>query len=282
MLIGSGALALGCVVFGVTPQIAVNYLVAPALSSMGLRPDVVAGWFGVSVAGSSFYTLAGLALAIVSLIVGAGIYLTAARRSRAAVAPAIPARATVLGASGPAAGALAAVGTSVFDAGAAFTGGEPLAPHARMRSSDFTASVERGLKPFYMWADPDRYLLAVWHATLAVCARVARAGEWLEEHALLAVSGLATAIGVIAAVASGVVRTVPAETVLARPWSLIGAIGVALVALLLAQSASQDQRRHLWLALVSGVLVLAGLCVDQELVRLALLECAALDRKSVV
>lgn len=274
MLVGSGVLALGCVVLGIAPQLAVNYAVAPALASMGLHSDVVAGWFGISAAGSSFYTTAGLALALVSLVAGVAIYLTAMRRSRVAVATA-PARSTVLAASGPAAGALAAVGGPVFDSGLAFTGGEPLTSRGRMRSSDFTASVARGLAPFYTWADPDRYLLAVWHATLSVCALVASVGEWLERHALLAAGGLAAVVGLIAALASGIARTASVAEVAAQPWPLAGAILVTLVALLLAQSAHADQRRHLWLALLCGVLVLAGLAVEQEYVRLALLESAA-------
>lgn len=274
MLIGSGALAVGCVVLGIAPQLAVNYVVAPALSSMGLRSDVLAGWFGISAAGSSFYTMAGLALALVSVVVGLIVYLTATRRPRAAVAAA-PARAAVLTASGPASLALAAVGAPVFDAGVAFTGGEPLTAKGRMRSSDFTASVARGLAPFYAWADPDRYLLAIWHATLSICEFVGRAGEWLERHALLAIVSFAAAIGLIAATASGVVRAGSAAEVVAQPWSLIGSIGVALIALLLAQSAHTRQRRHLWFAALCGALVLAGLAADQEFVRLALLESSA-------
>jgi NADH:ubiquinone oxidoreductase subunit 5 (subunit L)/multisubunit Na+/H+ antiporter MnhA subunit len=276
MLIGSGVLAVGCVVLGIAPQLAVNYAVAPALAAMGLRTQVVTGWFGLSAAGNSFYTTAGLVLALVSLVFGVAVYLSATRRWRpAGVVVTAPVRASVLGATGPAATALAAVGGPVFDAGAAFSGGEALTSRGRMRSSDFTASVARGLAPFYTWADPDRYLLAIWHWTLSVCAVAGRAGEWLERHALLAVGGLATVVGLIAAVTSGVVRTGSVEQAVAKPWGLIGAIGVALVALLLAQSAHADQRRNVWLAALCGVLVLEGLFAEQEYVRLVLLEAAA-------
>ena len=58
-------------------------------------------------------------------------------------------------------------------------------------------------------------------------------------------------------------------------WPLIGAIAVSLVALLLAQSTAAQQRRFVWLAGLCGVLVLAGLAVEQELIRLLLLEAAA-------
>ena len=276
MLIGSGALAVGCVVFGIAPQLAITYAVAPALGSMGLRSNIAANWLGVSAGGSSFYTAAGLLLAIVSLVAGVAVYLFVMRRPRVVVvSPALATGPAVLGATGPASLALAAVGIERVDAAAAFTGGEPLSAQGRMLASDFTASVARGLAPFYKWADPDRYLLAVWHGTLAVVGAAGRASEWLERHALAAVIGFAAAIGVVAGAASGVVRAGAESGVATRSWPLIGSIAVALAALLLTQSASSKQRRFVWLAGLSGALVLAGLAVEAEFLRLLLLEAAA-------
>jgi len=278
MLIGSGVLAAGCVVLGIAPQLAINYAVAPALASMDLVPTASISWFGFTASGGSFY-LAGLTLALVSLVVGAlGYWILVRRREPlvpATVAPAwIPASFV---SNGPASTALAAVGLDggVGAAGAPFTGGVPLATNGRLLASDFTDTIERGLAPFFSWADPDRYLLAVWRFTLRVCAAAGRVSERLERTAVLAAAAFAALIGVTAGVFSGVTRVAEPTAVLARPLPLIGAIAVALVGLLLAMSASKALRPHIWIAAVSGALVLAGLAVEAELLRLLLLEGAA-------
>jgi multicomponent Na+:H+ antiporter subunit A len=278
MLVGSGVLAVACVVLGVAPQLAVTYAVAPALASMGLSSTVAVSWFGFTASGGSFY-LAGLVLALVGLVAGGLVYWTFVHRRK------VPATATAVAtwvphsfaSNGPASTSLAAVGLGggVGAAGAPFTGGVPLTVHGRMLASDFTDTIERGLAPFFAWADPDRYLLAVWRATLRACALAGRASEWLERRAVLAAAALAALIGVTAGLASGVARTAETAGVLVRPWPLIGAIGIALVGLLLAMSGSQKLRSHAWLAAVSGALVLVGLIVEAELARLLLLEGAA-------
>jgi multicomponent Na+:H+ antiporter subunit A len=302
MLSGFAILAIGCVVFGIAPQLAVNYAVAPSLASMGLTSDISASWLGISAAGSSFYTLAGLALAILSLLAGGAIYLFATTRHGArsttpsgspspggpaavgrttggaadpAPIPAFaPRPAAVLASTGPAGFALPALGLAADDRPPVFTGGEALSARGRMRSSDFSALALSGLGQFYRWADPDRYLLAIWHGTLGACEAAGQLGKWLELRAVLAVVAIATTVGVIAAGTSGVARTAEAASHTApTEWPFVVAIAIALVALVLAQL-GEGLTRLAWLAL-AGVLALAGLAFAEGLVRLALLEASA-------
>lgn len=279
MLVGSGILAAGCVVLGVAPQLAVTYAVAPALASMGMSSDIAVSWFGLSASGSSFYAAIGLGLALVSLLAGGLVYWVFTRRR---VEPATGAAGAAwtprtIASNGPAASALAAVGfdSGVTAAAAPFTGGLPLAANGHLRASDFSSTIERGLAPFFGFADPDRYLLAIWRGTLRVCAIAGRVSEWFERRAVLTVAAFAVLIGATAGAGSGVAHTAETVVELARPWALIGAIALALVGLLLALIASSELRKRVWIAALAGVLVLAGLLVEAELVRLLLLEGAA-------
>lgn len=293
MLSGFAILAIGCVVFGIAPQLAVNYAVAPSLASMGLHSDITASWLGISATSSSFYTLAGLALAMLSLVAGGAIYLFAARgrrgsRSASSGGPAATARATggpvgpapaprpaaILASTGPGGFALPALGLAADDRPPVFTGGEALSAQGHMRSSDFSALAQSGLGQFYKWADPDRYLLAIWHGTLAVCEAAGKLGRWLESHAVMAVVTIAAAVGAIAAGTSGVARTAEAVAHAApTEWPFVAAIAIALIALILAQL-REGLSRLAWLAL-AGVLALAGLAFAEGFVRLALLEASA-------
>ena len=85
-------------------------------------------------------------------------------------------------------------------AGAPFTGGQPLTAFGQVRASDISHPVASGLAPVYAWVDPDRYYLAIWHATLRVCALAGRASEWLERRAVAALAAFALLIGVGAGV----------------------------------------------------------------------------------
>jgi NADH:ubiquinone oxidoreductase subunit 5 (subunit L)/multisubunit Na+/H+ antiporter MnhA subunit len=276
MLFGSGALAVGCIVLGVAPQLGVIYAVAPSLKGMALASDTLLSWADLTSATSSLYTLAGLVLSILSLVVGGVIYVLATRRRRGALpARKIVARPTMVSATGPAGLALAAVGIQHVEPLTTFTGGEPLCAEGRMRANDFSALLVTGLAPVYAWVDPDRYLLAIWHGTLAACGAAGRAGEWLERHALAAVAAFAAAIGIVAATTSGVTRTAAEAGGAATPWPLFAAVAIALLALLLVQASVAELRRHAWLAAVSGALVLGGVAAQEPFLRLALLEAAA-------
>jgi formate hydrogenlyase subunit 3/multisubunit Na+/H+ antiporter MnhD subunit len=276
MLVGSGALALGCIVLGVMPQLGVFYAIAPSLAGMNVPSEVSVTWLGLATASSSFYTMWGLVLAILSLIIGGSTYAFAIRRSRAtAPAPASPVLPATLSATGPAGFALASVGISHAEGLPTFTGGEPLPRNGQVRADDFSAVMTTGFAPVYTWLDPDRYLLAIWHGTLAVCDVAGRASEWLERHAVAAMLALAAAIGVAAAATSGITPGAINVEGESTQWALFAAIAVALTALLLAQSAVEGLRHRAWLGALSGALVLGGFLSHTPFLRLALFEAAA-------
>jgi multicomponent Na+:H+ antiporter subunit A len=297
MIAGGVILATGCVVLGVAPQLAIKYVVDPALRGMRLQPDIHLSWLGLTTAGGSWYATAGLVMALVASACGALVYWLAVRRPRAARAAS--AAATAAGSPGgagsgsPAATALAMAGTArsraplgpaggalaplAAGAGATvFTGGEPLGSRGRILASDFSITIRRGLAPFYAWVDPDRYYLAVWHATLALCAQAARLGEWLERHALAMLPALAVLVALIGGLGATVTRHAGRVPEAVARWPLLGAVALALLCLLLACAADERLRRILWLVALVGALSLAALASSGQAVRLVALETASL------
>jgi len=277
MLAGMGILAAGSIFLGVLPQVAIKYAVAPVLGSMGMHLGTAFSWAGVSTAAGSWYTLTGLALALVSLLVGGLVYWVAMHRRTL-----VPAREIVAGAprvfipQGPAPAALASIAVVPASAGATtFTGGRPLPAGARLTPDDFTASVSRGLAPFFTWVDPDRYYLAVWHGTLALAAKAQQLGTWLEQRALAALGVFAALIAIIAVAFAHPVRVATASAVAGDSRALVISVALALGCLLLAMMGSRELRKHVWLSLVAGALVMTALLVEQEMVRLVALEASA-------
>lgn len=278
MLIGSGILAAGCVFVGVAPQYAMTYLIDPALAAVGLQSQVSVGWFGLPGDGGAFVA-AGLALAVLSIALGALAY----RRERARVAVAAPVAEAVAWAPrelvsvGPAAQAFGPVGLGrePDSPGSPFTGGEPLPAQARLRASDFSEPVAVGLAPFYAWADPDRYLLAIYHGTLRVAALLERLSLWLERRAVVAVVVVSTLIAVVAGLGAGVLRTAGSDIERVIPWPMVVAIVLAALALVLVLGAQPGTRGSAWIAVPITLLVVTGLVVPGELSRVLLLEGAA-------
>ena len=278
MLIGSGILAAGCLVLGIAPQLALDNLISPALASMGLKGDLGIGWFGFSGDGGAFLA-GGLGLALVSVALGYAVYRSLARRAAlpATAADTVAWAPHELVSVGPATTALPPVGRSsrVADAGSVFTGGEPLHAFGYPRAADFSRPVALGLAPFYAWADPDRYYLAVWHGLLRACGLAGRASAWLERRLIASLAGLALLVGVVAAVFGGTVRTALPEHGATVAWPFVTAVTIALLCLLLVLSATPGLRREVGPAAITGIVVLAGLCTTAELPRLILLEGAA-------
>ena len=294
MVAGMMALAAGTIVLGVAPQLPIKYVVEPALKGMGLRPDVAVGPLGVVAPGGVWYTTVGLVFALAALAGGAAIWWLAARGRRGvqrpAAGPAAPGLALAGGGAAPVAptslepfrGASRPQGISVSPAVAApaapagaFTGGEPLSRAGRLGAGDFSAIFYRGLRPFYDWVDPDRYYLAVWRATLAVTARVARLSAWLERHVLVALPLIVLGVGAVVGFAAQPVRHGVLRSVSPDRWPLMPALALALVALLLVALVTTAVRRRAWLLVVAGALALAALPVPGELGHVVGLEAAS-------
>ena len=111
MIAGSAVLAAGSVVFGLAPQLVVNYLVNPMLLSLGLAPCIGVSWMGLTVGNGSWFSTAGLAMVVLSLAVGLIAYWMA-----------VPSRRRVYSTAGGSAAAVPVV----------FSGGDPLAGPARV------------------------------------------------------------------------------------------------------------------------------------------------------
>ena len=288
MVAGMVALAAGTIVLGVAPQLPIKYIIEPALKGMGLRSDVAIGPLGIVVPGGVWYTTVGLVFALAALAGGAAIWWLGARAGRGTRVPAQSVVAAGVGAGvAPAlpeeplgAGRLQGIGVSpalavaVASAGA-FSGGEPLSRASRLGAGDFSAIFYRGLRPFYDWVDPDRYYLAVWRATLAVTARVARLGVWLERHALVVLPPLVLGVGALLGFAARPARKGALRVAVPDRWPLLPALGLALVALVLVALATPALRRRVWLFVVAGGLSLAALAITSELGHVAALEAAS-------
>ncbi|HVT99110.1 MAG TPA: NADH-quinone oxidoreductase subunit L, partial [Acidobacteriaceae bacterium] len=69
-----GLMAAGNIVLGIAPQLAVNFLLLPVVSSFALSSSLQVTWFGLFTGTGSFSTTGGLVLAVVSLVMGGVIY----------------------------------------------------------------------------------------------------------------------------------------------------------------------------------------------------------------
>jgi NADH:ubiquinone oxidoreductase subunit 5 (subunit L)/multisubunit Na+/H+ antiporter MnhA subunit len=259
MIWGMGLLAVGSVVLGVAPQLAVNYMLNPIVRAFGLGSGVNVTWFGLSADAGSFSTTGGLVLALVSVVLGGAIYLIAY-----AFRPAT--------ASGGA--AMAGAGGGIF------TGGEPIGEQGRLTAGDFSDIFKEHWRTFFRWSDVDRVYLALWSVLHAASRALGVAVSWMERHALAFTIVLSA--GILAALRWAVpagstslhISAPPAfEQV---PAALIYAIAVAVVALLLAAISSHSGRSTLLLQVLIGGLTVDGLFVVNSFWRLGLLEFAAL------
>ncbi|HEX8710958.1 MAG TPA: proton-conducting transporter membrane subunit [Terracidiphilus sp.] len=265
MLWGMAALAIGSVILGIAPQLAVNSLLNPIVAAFGLGAGVQVTWFGLSASAGSFSSMGGLVLALVSLILGGGIYLVA-WFSRPALATS-----TVIAAGGPG-GASAGWGSGA----GIFTGGEPLGDRGRLTAGDFSDIFLEHWQSFFRWTNVDRAYLWVWQRLVDLSRVAGRAAAWMELHAALLVIVLAAAIVLAVRWLAPTLQTAAPTATFPVPHLLIAACALAatgLVIAALAQSAWHDLGP---LMILSAGSVLAGLESTDPWLRLAFLETGAL------
>lgn len=168
MLIGMGAMAAGCVVFGLAPQILMETVVTPAVVGLGFTPEVTTSWGGIATGRSGIGLTAGATLVGASLMLGWFAW-------RLAQAPA-PAPVAV------------------------FTGGEPLPVGDRPNAVDFALMAEEAFHPVY-GLDPDRLWTRCWSAaTVAATSTRRLAAPLLERRPLAAVALAAAGLAITLAV----------------------------------------------------------------------------------
>jgi len=253
MIAGSAVLAAGSVVFGLAPQVVVNYLINPMLLSFGLAPCIGVSWMGLTVENGSWFSTAGLVMVVLSVAVGLLVYLMAA-----------PARRGLLAADGP----------SAATAGV-FSGGDPMAGPARLPSSDFSLIVKNSLAPFYHLTDVDSLYLTLWRSLLRFCGVLEKVVSCFERHAGTAMPVLALIVAGLAWFFSSAGANPASAAVQAPLWPIRFGVALACVALLFIGYAGLKDRHMLPLLAGAGLLSVLGLSFDTPYIRLSLLEGAA-------
>jgi multicomponent Na+:H+ antiporter subunit A len=259
MVWGMGLLAAGSVVLGIAPQLAVNFLLNPIMSALGIA-TVQVTWFGLASDAGSFSTAGGLVLAIVSIVLGGIIYAVAYAGRQTAATVAVTAGGAAMASSG----------------GGIFTGGEPLSDQGRLTAGDFSSIFLGNWKEFFRWSNVDRVYLAVWSGLQSVSRGLGVVVSWMERRALVLVIVLAALI--LAAVRWLVpgVGSLPSGASIAVPQMLVAACGIASMGLILAALSQAKTRGIALCALIVGSLTVAGLVVANPWLRLGLLELGAM------
>src|SRR5450631_2944403 len=259
MVWGMGFLAAGSVVLGIAPQLAVNYLLNPIMSALGIA-TVQVTWFGLASDAGSFSTAGGLVLAIISIVLGGGLYTItyAARQTPATVA--VTAGGAAMASSG----------------GGIFTGGEPLSDHGRLTAGDFSSIFLGNWKEFFRWSNVDRVYLAVWNGLQSVSRGLGAVVSWMEQQALVLVTVLAAVILAAVHFLVPAVGSSPTGTSIPVPQMLVAACAIASMALILAALSQAKMRGVALCALIVGSLTVAGLVVVNPWLRLGLLELGAM------
>jgi multicomponent Na+:H+ antiporter subunit A len=253
MVWGMGFLAVGSVILGIAPQLAVNYLLNPILLALKLS-SVDVTWFGLSVGAGSFSTMGGLVLAVVSLILGGLIY-----------AVAYVARPSTVDSGAALAG------------GGIFTGGEPLSDQGRLTAGDFSSIFLQNWHEFFRWSNVDAVYLGVWRGLQAVSRWLGVVVNWMERYALFLVVVLAAVVlAIVRWIVPGRASAVWSLGVSQMSVPLVLACSIAGVALILAALTNAKWLRLAPLMILAGTATVVGLLTTGPWMRLGLLELGAL------
>jgi multicomponent Na+:H+ antiporter subunit A len=266
MVWAMGFMAAGSMVLGVAPQLAVNYLLNPVLSALGLGAGVHVTWLGMSADAGSFSTTGGLVLALVSSILGGAIYAIAY-----VARPATCGGANYGGAVFSGSGNVTLSGPG----GGIFTGGEPLPTQDRLTASDFSAIFLQNWHEFFRWSNVDCVYLGIWRGLQAVSRGLGVVVSWMERRAVVLVVVLAAVVLAGGRVLAPVMMSgevLPSPRV---PALLMAACAVAGLALALAALAYAESLYLAPVVLVVGIASVQGLNVTSSWGRLALLEAGA-------
>jgi formate hydrogenlyase subunit 3/multisubunit Na+/H+ antiporter MnhD subunit len=269
MVSGMALLAIGSVVLGVAPQLAVNYFLNPVLGALGMGSGVHVTWLGLSADAGSFSTVGGLVLAVVSLVLGGVIYALAYLSKQTARSVTITAGGAVLATAG----------------GGIFTGGEPLSEQGRLTAGDFSGIFMQNWRGFFRWTNVDRAYLTVWSAAQSVSSGLGIVVSWMEQQAALLVIVFASVVCAaarfvlpqiqVAELNPSVGNVIPAGPHM--PAMLIFAVAAAFIALIPASFLKTSHTKlPTWPCVIAvGGFSVAGLIVANPWLRLGLLELAA-------
>jgi multicomponent Na+:H+ antiporter subunit A len=167
MQIGMGVLGVLCILFGIAPQVLADWLVTPAVRSLGFPGAVPVSWLGVPTEPTGAYGAVAAAVVVAAVGVGVLLYRLAGR--------------------------------SWGEPVGLFTGGEPLpASDSVVNAADFVGTVEEAFGPACRFADPDPIFLTVWGCLRDLVSRVDRViTPLVEAHPLwAAAAGAVTVLAV--------------------------------------------------------------------------------------
>lgn len=258
---GMTLMAVGSIVLGVAPQLAVVWFFHPMLNTVGLDASIRVTWLGMFSGAGAFSTAGGLVLAIVSFALGTAIFALARISDGARISTASVSGSGGILLSGP---------SDVF------TGGEALWEQDHLTATDFSRIFEQNWKTFFRWSNVDKlygYLAGELRNTAQMLVRPV---AWLEAHAvgsLLCISAALILCGPWlqqASVFHSQHRDLP------MPGLLIAAICMASVSLVSAAAETSDARFLPLQLAAPAVAAVAGCMIHDEWLRFGLLESAGL------
>jgi len=252
MLAGIAILAVGSVVLGVAPQIAINYAINPLLTSLHMASIINVSWLGLTAAGNNWFATGGLVISMVAIGAGFAIYRLSRPRP-----------------------VLAISNDNSNTSASTFTGGEPLIGSERLSASEFSLSLHERLAFFYKWADTDLYYRGIWHGLLAISHWLGKLSRWLENKVIPVTLGLIVLLVLVLGLTTRASSNPVTYSDISNLWQLIPCIFIALLALSMTASAVKRTRMLLPFLIGSGLLVIIGLVISQSMIRLLFLEAAA-------
>ncbi len=168
MQTGMGVLAGLCLLFGLAPQILMQWVVSPAVKALGFNFGLSFTWLGIQTTTPGISGAAGVAVVLLALVIGCIVYRLI--RLRAVSSP----------------------GVNVF------TGGDPLPADDCVGTVDFADIAESAFQPVYRAVDPDPAYLLLWSGIKKLSAAAGRISHSLEQHPFL--SSIVMAVIVFSAV----------------------------------------------------------------------------------
>jgi multicomponent Na+:H+ antiporter subunit A len=168
MQMGMGVLAGLCLLFGLVPQILMQWVVSPAVKALGFSWGLSFTWLGIQATAPGVSGAAGVAVVLLALAIGWVVY----RLMR--LKPGSPPSVNV------------------------FTGGDPLPVDDSVGTVDFADIAETAFQPVYRAVDPDPAYLLLWSRIKNLSAVAGRISHSLEQHPLL--SSIVMAVIVFSAV----------------------------------------------------------------------------------
>ena len=255
-----GLMAIGSIVLGVAPQIAVVYFFHPMLAALGLDTTLNVTWLGLFSGAGAYSTVGGLALAIVSFVLGGAIFALARMSGAVEVRTAQSGSGTIAFGGGP----------------GVFTGGEPLWEQDRLTASDFSRIFEQNWKTFFRWTNVDRAYAYLLHGLRTAARLLAHSVSWFEKHSLASTLVFAAAFFGLTAWMGQTASLSERLPLPAMPEVLIAAVCIAAVALVSAAAETSEDRLLPLEIMTPAAFAVFGCITGTEWLRTALLESGAL------